>query len=156
MKLNLELLGKEAAQQVEKVLSQVEAYLNEDCVLKKSELLVFIRKNTTLTFYELEFILFESWRTLIRVQNIHNLIPELKEMYSFREITKPIAYALASLDQDEQRNYYNILQECLVMKLNVDYQDIKDVKEPKNKLIKIGYPEFLEIRDRLNNQISVN
>ncbi|MGN4128090.1 hypothetical protein ACMGD3_24250 [Lysinibacillus sphaericus] len=156
MKLNLELLGKEAAQQVEKVLYQVEEYLNEDCVLKKSELLVFIKRNTTLTFYDLEFILFESWRTLIRVQNIHNLIPELKEMYKFREITKPIAYALATLDQEEQINYYNILQECLVMKMNVDYQDIKDIEEPKSRLVKIGYPEFVEIRNRMNHQVSLN
>lgn len=154
MKLNLELLGKEVAQQVEKVFPQVKEYLNEDCVLRKSELLVFIRTNTTLTFYELEYILFESWRTLIRVQNIYNLIPELKEMYRFREITKPIAYALATLEQEEQKHYYIILQECLVMKMNVDYQDIKDIN--KSRTVKIGFPEFNEIRNRMQQQLSIH
>ena len=88
------------------IQKKVESYLNVDCVLEKAALLKEIKSNTGLAYIDLEGYLYEEKRTLIRINSINNLIPELLEMLKMERISKIIAYKLANLSIDEQFDYY--------------------------------------------------
>lgn len=77
------------------VCTEIEEYLNTDCVLRKSDLLILIKNTTALSFQELEFVLLESWRTLKRIYIIQKLPNEIKEMYKNNQISKLVLYHLS-------------------------------------------------------------
>lgn len=143
--INLELLGKDVAEKIQPVMEQVNEYINTDCILKKNELLMFIKEKTNLSNFDLVYVLFESERTIIRIHNVHKLIPELKQMYKFKEITAKIAYGLALLSEEEQLFYYKHFQELILIKQETYYEELQQADESKVMNLKKNVKRFTKI-----------
>lgn len=89
---------------------EINEYLASECLFKKSELIEIIREKTGLHLTELEYFLYESWRTMIRLQKLKSLIPELKNMYIKKQIAVEIIYTASNLTVEEQYDIYEKLQ----------------------------------------------
>lgn len=151
--INLDFLTDSTKEKANLVLDEINEYVNTECVFKKMELLIKIKKTTELSFNELEFILLESWRTLKRVFDLQFITSEIKDMYYKKQITKPIAYALSKLKPHEQYILYVSMNELLKVKKAIALEKIKQCepysyKIGTKKLQRIGYNEFVELKEK--------
>ena len=118
------------------IQKKIEVYLNSDCVLEKAALLLEIKTKTSLCYIDLEGYLYDEKRTLIRINSMNKLIPEILELVKTNVITKIIAYELANLSADDQFEFYLLIYEL---------SETKKVNARKLKRISGGIGSFRPI-----------
>jgi hypothetical protein len=130
-------------------------YINSECILEKASLLWQIRDKTRMGYIDLEEHLFNERRTLIRINSLNNLIPEILELLRTNVISKIIAYQLGNLSADDQFEYFLLINDLSEMKkfakanphLFKDKTSLyKSIPIPKSNAISGG--DFLEMQKR--------
>lgn len=98
------------------IQEKISQFIESDCVLEKAALLFTIKAQTKMCYIDLEGYLFCERRTLIRINSLNNLIPEILELIKTNVITKIIAYELASLSTNDQFEYFLLIHELSELK----------------------------------------
>lgn len=98
------------------IKNKIDIYVNSDCLLEKAALLREIKTKTNMCYIDLEGYLYDERRTLIRINSINSLIPEILDLLRTNVITKIIAYELTNLSADDQFEYYLLIYELSELK----------------------------------------
>lgn len=140
----------------EEIKEKIKSYIEATCVFEKAELLQDIKNETGLTYFDLELELFETRRTLIRINSMNNLVPCLRDLVKKNIITRIIAYELANKEPSEQYEFYEMIQEVMelnrLIELQVKTHDPTSKKARKRKKIistqpKLSWEDFSLIKE---------